>query len=139
MHFKMLTPEKLVVERDVQNIVIPGSEGYIGFLEGHIPFVTPLKTGMVEIVNEKNTAYYAVSGGYCEVSSQEIIILAEKATNISQIKKEETGEILKKVQQLLQQTPVDSDQFQILAREAEWAELCSELAHKTIIPKSEHS
>ena len=49
MHFTLLTPQKTVFEGDIADAVVPGCEGYIGFLEGHVPFVTPLKTGVVEI------------------------------------------------------------------------------------------
>ena len=127
MNFKLLIPQKTIIEADVSNAVVPGAEGYIGFLEGHIPYVTPLKTGVLEITGEQGQHVFAVCGGYCEISNQGLVVLAEYAQAKADIDLEEAQEELKEVEQIIAQAPEDEDISSFLLKK-EWAEIRVELA-----------
>jgi F-type H+-transporting ATPase subunit epsilon len=81
LRFELVTPEKLVRSEDVHMVVVPGSEGEFGVLEGHAPFMSTLRNGDVAIDRSAGgePERIAVEGGFAEVSAEGLTILAEKA------------------------------------------------------------
>ena len=81
LHFELVTPERLVRSEDVHMVVVPGSEGDFGVLEGHAPYMSTLKNGDVAIYRTPGAEpeRIAVEGGFAEVSAQGLTVLAEKA------------------------------------------------------------
>jgi F-type H+-transporting ATPase subunit epsilon len=45
LHFELVTPEKLVRSDDVHMVVVPGTDGDFGVLEGHAPFMSTMRNG----------------------------------------------------------------------------------------------
>lgn len=82
LHFELVTPARLVRSEDVHMVVVPGSEGEFGVLEGHAPFMSTMQDGMVRVYKTENSApeEIAVSGGFAEVSATGLTVLAERVT-----------------------------------------------------------
>jgi F-type H+-transporting ATPase subunit epsilon len=80
IRLEVVTPEKIVVNEEVQIVVSPGSLGEFGVLIGHTPFLTTLKVG---IVKYKDTAgverYVFVNGGFAEALPDKVTILTQSA------------------------------------------------------------
>ncbi len=76
---EIISPEKLLLARDVDMVVIPGTEGDIGVLPGHSKLITGLRGGLVDIY-EKNqvTDRFFVSGGFAEITESRIAVLADE-------------------------------------------------------------
>jgi F-type H+-transporting ATPase subunit epsilon len=81
LRFELVTPEKLVRSEDVHMVVVPGSEGEFGVLEGHAPFMSTLRNGDIAIYRSAGAEpeRIAVRGGFAEVSAAGLTVLAEKA------------------------------------------------------------
>ena len=81
LHFELVTPEKLVRSEDVHMVVVPGTEGDFGVLEGHAPVMSVIRPGELTIYSSANTvaARIAVDGGFAEVNDRGLTILAESA------------------------------------------------------------
>jgi len=80
IRLQVVTPEKLVVDEDVQSVVAPGSLGEFGVLAGHTPFLTTLQNGAVRFVNEKGEEHFVfVSDGFAEALPDRVTVLAESA------------------------------------------------------------
>jgi F-type H+-transporting ATPase subunit epsilon len=79
MRFELATPIRLLISRDVDEVVAPGSEGYFGVLPGHAAFLTTLGSGEVSYRAGREENTLAVSGGFAEVTGDRVIILAESA------------------------------------------------------------
>jgi F-type H+-transporting ATPase subunit epsilon len=79
LHFELVTPEKLVVSREVHMVVVPGEEGDFGVLVGHAPMMSTIRDGELAIYAEANSAPERLSlkGGFAEVSAKGLTILAE--------------------------------------------------------------
>lgn len=78
--FEVVTPEKVVSKQQVFQATIPTEAGEITVLPDHIPLVSILKPGVLELVTaEKKTEIIAVSGGFIEVLRDKIVILADTA------------------------------------------------------------
>ena len=73
----IVTPEGRVYQGRVESIVLPGSEGDFGVLGGHERFLAPLRVGEVEIRDERGERFAAVSGGFADVSGDQVVVLAE--------------------------------------------------------------
>lgn len=75
----IVAPDHLVVSETVDEVQIPGREGYLGVLPGHAPLITELMIGEVSYRQGTYTGYVAVSWGYAEVLPDRVTVLAEKA------------------------------------------------------------
>ena len=82
LHFELVTPEKLVRSEDVYMVVVPGTEGDFGVLEGHAPFMSVVRSGELAIYSGPNTvtARIRVEGGFAEVNERGLTVLAEQAS-----------------------------------------------------------
>jgi F-type H+-transporting ATPase subunit epsilon len=78
-HLDVVTPERSVMSRKVEEVIAPGSQGEFGVLKGHAAFLTTLKHGMITVYDEEGKIYMAISGGFSEVTPDRVIILAEQA------------------------------------------------------------
>ena len=88
IQFELVSPEKKIMSEGVTMAVIPGTEGDFGVLSGHAPFITTVKTGVVEIYrDDMNTCSERIfiAGGFADVSNENCTILAEQAINVNDI------------------------------------------------------
>ncbi len=72
----IVTPERLLLSEDVDEVTIPGSEGYLGILPGHLPLLTLLGTGVLSYRKGNQKVIYACSDGFAEVLPDRVIITA---------------------------------------------------------------
>ena len=81
LHFELVTPEKLVRSEEVWQVVVPGTEGDFGVLEGHAPFMSTMRNGPLSVYKTQGSApeLIAVEGGFAEVNANGLTVLAEKA------------------------------------------------------------
>ena len=82
LRFELVTPEKLVRSEDVHMVVVPGSEGDFGVLEGHAPFMSTIRNGELAIYRSGMTGEperIAIEGGFAEVNDKGLTVLAERA------------------------------------------------------------
>ena len=75
----IVTPERTLVEQPVDSLVAPGTEGEFGVLPGHEPFMAPLRAGALHYEADGDTLWFAVSGGFVEVTGARITVLARTA------------------------------------------------------------
>jgi len=80
LHFELVTPEKLYRSADVHMVVVPGSEGEFGVLEGHAPFMSTVKDGDLSIYATAGAVpeRLRVEGGFAEVNKRGLTVLAER-------------------------------------------------------------
>ncbi len=75
---EIISPEKLLLTRNVDMVVIPGTDGDIGVLPGHSKLITGLRGGLVDIYEQgKISSRYFVSGGFAEVTESRCAVLAD--------------------------------------------------------------
>lgn len=112
----IVTPEAKLYSNDAYMVVVPGVEGEMGFLQGHVPLVSVLADGVARIQIERDGEQqrFALQGGYVEVTGKKVIILADRAKPVSDI-------------------DVASVRDQLTALEAKAAEISEEEAAKTTL------
>jgi F-type H+-transporting ATPase subunit epsilon len=79
LHFELVSPEKLVFSGDVEQVDVPGADGDFGVLEGHAPFVTTLRPGIITVHGAGSAQQIVVLGGFAEVSAEGLTVLADTA------------------------------------------------------------
>ncbi|MFN3943957.1 MAG: ATP synthase F1 subunit epsilon [Allosphingosinicella sp.] len=81
LHFELVTPERLIRSEEVHMVVVPGSEGEFGVLEGHAPFMSTIRNGDIAIYRSAGAEpeRIAIEGGFAEVNDRGLTVLAEKA------------------------------------------------------------
>lgn len=78
-HLEIVTPEKMLVSEEAEEMQIPGKSGYLGILPGHAPLITELSAGELTYRSENRTHRYAVAWGFAEVLPDKVTVLAESA------------------------------------------------------------
>lgn len=84
--FELVSPERLLVSEDVDMVVVPGAEGDFAVLPGHMPIISSLRPGALEIYEGNNARdRYFVAGGFAEVSMDRLTVLAEEAIALAEL------------------------------------------------------
>jgi F-type H+-transporting ATPase subunit epsilon len=85
LHFELVTPEKLVRSEDVYMVVVPGTEGDFGVLEGHAPVMSVIRPGELTIYSSLTTVVsrIQIDGGFAEVNARGLTVLAETVSEIA--------------------------------------------------------
>lgn len=85
MKISIITPEKTAFKGEADSVVLETVEGEIGILPGHLPLVTLLKAGDIEIEHNGEKQFLAVDKGFAEVSGDNIRVLTEAAIDVDSI------------------------------------------------------
>jgi F-type H+-transporting ATPase subunit epsilon len=78
---EIVTPDKLYLSEQVDEMTAPGSEGEFGVLAGHAPFLTSLKEGELSYKKGNNVFNITIGHGYAEVTSDRVTVLTERITS----------------------------------------------------------
>ena len=86
-HFSLefVTPERAIVHEQVDEVELPGEDGYFGVLPGHAPMLAALKTGEMWYRKGSERKYAFIAGGFAEVLPERVSILAEVAERAEDI------------------------------------------------------
>lgn len=82
---EIVSQDRTVFEGDVDNVVLPGTEGEMGVLPHHAPLLTTLKYGVVKVRRQGREQIFAVSGGVAEIQPDIVTVLANAAENVYEI------------------------------------------------------
>ena len=82
-HFDLVSPEKLLFSGEVDQVDVPGTEGYFGVLAGHAPMVSALRPGVMTVFVNGQEQKMVVLGGFAEVSADgKLTVLADLADSV---------------------------------------------------------
>lgn len=80
---EIVSPEKLLLSRPVDMVVIPAAEGEMGVLPQHAPMIVLLQQGVIRLYEgNRVTESLQVSGGFAEVTPTRVTVLADNATPV---------------------------------------------------------
>ena len=88
--FELVSPERLLLSKPVEMVVVPGTEGDFGVLPGHAPMISTVRPGVISI-HAGGTARTRifVAGGFAEVTPERCTVLAETAVPLNEIDRAE--------------------------------------------------
>jgi F-type H+-transporting ATPase subunit epsilon len=83
--FDLVSPERLLLSTDADMVTIPGADGYMGVMAGHMPLVSTLRPGMIDVQAGGKDERFFIRGGFAEVSPTKVTVLAEEAIPMSEM------------------------------------------------------
>ena len=101
LDLQIVTPDRLVVRERVDEVQIPGSEGYFGVLPGHTPLLASLAIGEMWYRQGSNKTYISLAGGFAEVLPDGVTILARIAERADEIDADRVEAALKRAKERL--------------------------------------
>ncbi len=99
LHLTLTTPEKVLIDTEIDEIVVPTTTGELSILPHHVPLVTQIAPGILTIKSHGKEESLAIDGGFLQVTEKEIRILADFAVHAreaSSIKAEEARKAAEK-------------------------------------------
>jgi F-type H+-transporting ATPase subunit epsilon len=100
VNLEIVSPEKLLLSRDVDMVVIPAAEGDMGVLEGHAPMMVMLRGGVVSLYEgERVTDTLFVAGGFAEITPERCTVLAGEAMPVNEIERDVAEQRLRDAEQ----------------------------------------
>ncbi len=118
LKLEIVSPEKLLLSRDVDMVVIPASEGDMGVLEGHSPVTVMLRGGVVSLYEgEKLVESLFVADGFAEVTPEGCTVLAGEAMPVNEIDRDKAEKRLRDAEEAHAQVDGDDPVEEELALE----------------------
>jgi len=106
---EVVTPEHLLLSKQVDEVIAPGTDGEFGVLPGHAAFLTTLKIGELRYKISDTWSYMSVLWGYAEVNPTKVTILAEIAEKAEDIDVERARAAVERAEQRLKTGGLPSD------------------------------
>lgn len=85
LHLEIVTPEKKVFDDAVEVVTIPTASGEVGILPNHAPLISTLKPGILSYTTKGATERMVIAGGFIEINSNKVSILADVAERSDEI------------------------------------------------------
>jgi F-type H+-transporting ATPase subunit epsilon len=98
---QVVTPDRLIVHEQVDEVEIPGSEGYFGVLPGHTPMLASLAVGELWYRTGQNRIYLSIAFGFAEILPDRVTILARLAERAEEIDIERAESARKRAEERL--------------------------------------
>ena len=111
---EIISPDKSIIKSDTTEVTIPSFEGEMGILKDHIPLITFLRPGIIEI-KDQNERKYFVEDGTVEFSNNNLLILTSTAKELSNIDKESLSTIIGKVEKKLSEDKITDKERYLLS------------------------
>jgi F-type H+-transporting ATPase subunit epsilon len=94
--FELVSPERLLASGDVEQVLVPGAEGDMTVFAKHAPVLTTLRPGLLDIgfPGGKSQRFF-IRGGFAEVNPAGLIVLAETAIDLDELKAEQLAQAIK--------------------------------------------
>lgn len=109
LQLDIVTPERPLVHVEVDEVEIPGAEGYFGVLPGHTPLLASLAVGELWYRKGQEKTFLAIAFGFAEVLPDRVTILAQIGERAEEIDVARAEEAQRRAQERLAQTKTEID------------------------------
>src|SRR5205809_2431275 len=109
LELQIVTPDKLLVTEQVDEVEIPGAEGYFGVLPGHTPMLATIQVGELWYRKGTEKVYLSIAFGFAEVLPDRVTILAQLAEKADEIDIARAEAAKKRAEERLTKSTVDMD------------------------------
>jgi len=116
LQLEVVTPERAVLADQVDEVVLPGSNGELGVLPGHIPLLTKLDIGEMVIKDGEEERRFFVVRGFAEILGDQVRVLAQECEGVDEIDVEEARAELREAEREVERLEEerDSDEEELL-------------------------
>jgi F-type H+-transporting ATPase subunit epsilon len=108
--FELVSPERLLISKAVDMVVVPGTEGDFGVLPDHAPLISSVRPGVIAVFEGGQvTDRIFVAGGFAEVTGERCTVLAEQAIPLAELDRGRIEGELKDARDDLTDAKTDTD------------------------------
>ena len=111
IRLELVTPERLVLSEDVDEVVAPGYEGEFGVLPGHTQFLVILNIGVMWYRKGSVIQKLALGGGFAEVNHDRVVVMADTAERSDEIDLERAQRARDRAEARLKELSMDDDTY----------------------------
>jgi len=108
LRLEVITPERVVYTDDVDMVIAPATDGYVGILPHHAPLLTTLGPGEFRVKKGGGEEVLAVFGGFMDVRGDRVVVLTEDAEHAEDIDAQQAQVARDRAQQALQAGPMSA-------------------------------
>jgi F-type H+-transporting ATPase subunit epsilon len=109
LQLQIVSADRLLVNEQVDEVQIPGSEGYLGILPGHTPLLATLQVGELWYRQGQEKHYLLIAFGFVEVQPDRVTILAQIAESAHEIDSSRAEAARKRAEERLAKPSMDMD------------------------------
>lgn len=109
LRFELVTPDRSMVHESVDEVQIPGAEGFLGVLPGHTPLVTSLRVGELWFRQGEERLFASVAFGFAEILPDRVTVLARIAERAETIDVDRARAAERRARERLETRAVDVD------------------------------
>jgi len=114
IHLTIVTPQRKLVDREVDEVVLPGGEGHFGVLPGHAPLLSSLQVGEISFRQGSESGHVAVAWGFVEVLPEKVSVLADIAERAEDIDVERAKKARERAEQRMRHgTDIDWERARV--------------------------
>ena len=128
LKLEIVTPSAVVYSEDVSLVALPGRQGDMGIYPNHVPLMTKVAAGEVEVTRDGQKEMLAVGEGFAEVTGERVSILTDMAALEADIDEAKAEEALKAAEDRLKGESLSDEQ--VIAAEAAAAAALAQLKVK---------
>ena len=128
LKLEIVTPSAVVYSEDVSLVALPGRQGDMGIYPNHVPLMTKVAAGEVEVTRDGQKEMLAVGEGFAEVTGDRVSILTDMAALEADIDEAKAEEALKAAEARLKGESLSDEQ--VIAAEAAAAAALAQLKVK---------
>ena len=110
IQLEIVTPDKLIFSGAVDQVTVPGSDGYLGILPGHAALLSGLKPGVIRYSQGGSSEMLFCGAGFVEVLPEQVSVLAVKALDPDSIDVEEARQQRSEAEESFRSRPEDYEQ-----------------------------
>ncbi len=111
---EIITPDKLLFKSDTTEVVIPSFEGEMGILKDHIPLITFLRPGIVNIKNSNDEKKYYIEEGVVEFANNNLLILTSNSKALKDLNDDFINNEIQDAEKKLDEAEIDDKEKYLL-------------------------
>jgi F-type H+-transporting ATPase subunit epsilon len=109
LHVTITTPERVLVDTEAQEVIIPTTVGVVSILPGHTELVSQVKEGIVTVLINGREEHFAIAGGFLTVNQKQVDLLADFGVSGKDRSEIEVEEARKRAEKAMQEHRTDED------------------------------
>ncbi len=111
LKFEIITPERVVLKEEIDQVTIPTAEGEITVLPNHIPLIAVLRPGELLVKKSGEEIAMSCSGGFIEITPDKVLVLADTAEKAEELVEEEILKARERAQKILEEKHIDAEKY----------------------------
>jgi F-type H+-transporting ATPase subunit epsilon len=127
--FDLVSPERLLMSEQVDQVVVTGTEGQFTVLSGHAPVMTTIRPSVLRVSYGGKEDRIFVLGGFADVSTGGLTILAEKATPMAEVKADDLTSEIKRAEEAVGEAKDETERAEAAMKVDSLKQVQAEIGH----------